>query len=227
MKRFRGSTIEGRIERGLIEDFDFASCTFDNCSIGDRGHPADRVTVRNVVMEKITQRACSIDGAIIEDVRLRDLNRLGNGPLFFWASVFKHVTLSGKLSGIKINGVLKPGGGRSQAAWDEANKEYYRNVDWALDISKAEFQGSISFEAVPGSLVRRDEETQVVVSRDRLARSDWRSLDYGKSAFKICIEWFLADSQYDDVVLVAPKKSKKFKEDLEALAMLRREGIAM
>ena len=185
------------------------------------------MTIRNVILRKTTQRACSVRGAIVEDVRLHELNRLRNIPLFFWSVVFRRVVLSGKVSGIKINNVREPSGSRNQPLWNNANKEFYQTVDWALDISKAEFQGSISLEAIPGSLIRRDEETQVLVKRSQLEQGNWRSLDFGHSAYNVCIDWFLSDSPYEDVVLVAAKRGKKLKEELQVLAMLRREGIAI
>jgi hypothetical protein len=225
MVEFNGRSISGRIDKGTVEGMTFNRCTFDNCSLGSGAGPNDRAIVRNVVLNQVTQRACFIRGAAVEDVQLHELNRLGGIPLFFSAAVFKHVTITGKTSGMKINRQRDPLG-RGQDVWDAANKQYYRTVDWALDISKAEFQGSISLEAVPGSLIKRDEETQVLVKRDRLESVDWRSLDFGRSAYNVCLDWFLTGSQFDDVVLVAEKRSRTFKDSLAILGMLRREGIA-
>jgi hypothetical protein len=42
----------------------------------------------------------------------------------------------------------------------------------------------------------------------------------------IALDWFLEDGPYDSAVLVAGRKSKAFRKDLAALAMLRREGLA-
>jgi len=113
-----------------------------------------------------------------------------------------------------------------QQRWDNANKAYYQTVDWALDLREAEFQGSIDLHCMPGSLIRRDPETQVLIKRSSLKDVDWRSLFWGKSSFDLAIQWFLEDGLYDDVVLIAPKRAAYLKDDLQAIAMLRSEGIA-
>jgi hypothetical protein len=106
-------------------------------------------------------------------------------------------------------------------------REFYANIDgWALDISEAKFSGSVSFEAVPGHRVRRDPETQVLVTRDILNRSDWQKLEYGNSAFDIAIRWFLDESLFDSVVLAARMGAKDAKNDVAVLSMLREHGIA-
>jgi hypothetical protein len=43
--------------------------------------------------------------------------------------------------------------------------DYYSRVDWALDISKADFEEADLYY-VPGNLARRDEETQVLLRQD-------------------------------------------------------------
>ncbi|HMD53396.1 MAG TPA: hypothetical protein VKJ65_02465, partial [Phycisphaerae bacterium] len=113
-----------------------------------------------------------------------------------------------------------------QVLWDESCKNYYSDIDWALDISDAEFQGGISFEAIPGLLIRRDPETQVLVSRKNLAITDWKRLVQGFPAVGVAIDWFLNDSLFPDVVLVANKGARSFKDELAVLESMRREGIA-
>ncbi len=173
-----------------------------------------------------TQRACFLYGVCIEDCSIHALKKLGRIPLFFWAPVFKHVTLSGRLSGIKINRLLEPIPKKSQAAWDASCKAYYEDVDWALDIRHAKFQGGISFEALPGSLIRRDPETQVLVSRESLAAVDWKRMVQQHPAVGVAIDWFLEGSLFTDVVLVASKGASYFRDELGVLELLRREGVA-
>lgn len=165
---------------------------------------------------------------MIEDVSLHNLKRQGNSPLFLWSCVFRHVKVSGKISGVKINRwvTVGTGGSELQGAWDACVKKFYEGTDWALDISEAKFAGGISFEAIPGDKIKRDQETQVMVSRDNLVRSDWRSFNYGSTGFDIALSWFLEDSLFESVVLAARMASKSAKSDIEVLDMLRKEGIA-
>jgi len=52
--------------------------------------------------------------------------------------------------------------------------EKYKEVDWALDIRDAVFS-SAEFFGVPGELIRRDENTQVLLRREAFSRVDWRT----------------------------------------------------
>jgi hypothetical protein len=230
MTQFSNTTFEDRCLRptdSVVQNVSFSKCSFDNCTVLGAEHPSQRVILRNIEIINSGQRASSIANAAIEDAVISGMGKEGRIPLFAWGAVFKHVTLRGKLSAMKLNRWVAPVPPPSkQQRWDNANKAYYQCVDWALDLREAEFQGSLDLHCLPGSLIRRDPETQVLVKRSSLSDVDWRSLSWGKSSFDLAIQWFLDDGLYDDVVLIASKRTAYFKDDLQAIAMLRSEGIA-
>ena len=226
----RDMTFRGRAQAAAIQDMELTDCVFEACYVPRQTSPGAWFTIRNVSLNNASQVNCSINKAIVEDVRLHDLKRQGEAPLFLWGCVFRHVSLSGRISGLKINRSLSPipGGGppADQVASDEQARQFYAATDWALDISRAEFCGGVTFEALPGSKIKRDPDTQVLVSRSALLHSDWESFDYGNSAFNIALSWFLKGSLFDSVVLAARMGSKDAKKDLAVLAMLRQQGVA-
>ena len=226
MHTYQGRTFSGHLEDWEYSDASFIDCTFDNCGIR-AGAPDRRRLIRNLELRGATQRACFLHGVCIEDCSIHDLKKLGRIPLFFWGPVFKHVTLSGRLSAIKINRLLEPIPKKSQGAWNLSCKAYYEHVDWALDIRNAIFQGGISLEALPGTLIRRDPETQVLVSRKSLGVADWKLMVQQQPAVGIAIDWFLEGSLFSDVVLVASKGASYFRDELAVLELLRREGVAI
>jgi hypothetical protein len=125
-----------------------------------------------------------------------------------------------------LSSVLSPGfhaTDEQQGAFDLVNAEFYRNVDWALDIREAEFVECDLRSPMPARLVRRDEETQVVVKRSKLLDGEWRKLDLPQ--WSIALEWLLERGD-PDVVLVAGKRSKNFKKELAELERLRDAGFA-
>jgi hypothetical protein len=190
--------------------------------------PSRRALIRSVQLRDITQHACSIEGAAIENVSLERLKAGGDMPLYLNGCVFKHVTLSGQVSGIKINrNLLARTDESTRAIWDRANEQYYGTTDWALDISRVRFTSSPTFEAIPGSLIRRDPETQVLLHRRTLTEVDWETaVDFGTTALDIAISWFLTGSPFDDCVLAAPRANRKFKADMAVLEALRKCGLA-
>ena len=205
----------------------FDSCRFDNCLLAAPDDPARRRSVAAVRLTGCVQHSCWIEGAIITDVSVSALSSGGDMPLFLNGCVFNHVTLSGRITALKINRSVRPGAPpQIQAGWDAANKDFYRSVDWALDITAAAFTSVPTFEAVPGSLIRRDPETQVLIARRLLAAESLAGIDFGSTSYDIAISWFLATSPYDDCVLVAARKNRKFKEQLRVLTALRQRGLA-
>ena len=144
MRQLSGLTITGRAdsatEEGALADYVLENCFFDNCVVGGGpNRPASRPRVRNVVARGCRQRGSALFGALLQDVTVDGLGRDGRHPLFLWAPAFKHVVLRGLLSAPKLNVVVSPDG-RGSAEWTSANQEFYKTVDWALDIREAEFQ---------------------------------------------------------------------------------------
>ena len=207
-----------------FSDIEFRKCYFESCTISTVRVPHLRSTVRNIKLIGCEQRGCCLDAAIVEDVVVDGLKT--NGLFQTWGAVFKHVALKGKVGQIMISPAVATGTATpsEQRAFDEANSIYYSMVDWALDISEAEFEEA-DIRGVPARLVLRDPETQVVVTREKAMRGDWRGLDLSKGAWDTAIEFFLERGE-PDVVLVAPKGHRQFRRMLAELKALRDAGIA-
>jgi hypothetical protein len=151
---------------------------------------------------------------------------LGGGLFQTWGAVFKHVVLTGKIRRVMLSAAVAPGRATAdqQQAFDDANAAYYSTVDWSLDISKGEFE-ECEIQCVPARLIRRDPETQVVIKRAKAAQGEWRKLDLSKTHWHVSLDFFLKRGDAD-VVLVAPKRNKKFRDLLNGLKMLRDAGVA-
>jgi hypothetical protein len=220
------------IDRGSGRTFcdtTFEECLFDFCAISETNDIAKRNTVKNIrLFDCITQNHCSIGPAIIEDVIVDGL--ITDDLFILWDPLFKHVTLRGEVGQIKINDVIshevdsfKP---EIQKPFDKAKKKYYQKVDWALDISEAEF---ILFElsGVPLHLVRRDTESQVIIKRENAENEDLRKKIKSTNSWIVDIEVSLMDNE-TEFLFVAPKgRSKKnYQKSLDDLKELRDIGLA-
>jgi len=207
-----------------FSDLEFRYCSFVSSSISITRKPKRRSTVRNVKLIGCEVRGCAIDTAIIEEVVVDGLKT--HTFMKTWGAVFKHVTLKGYIGRIMISPAVAPGitKPKEQRAFDEANAAYYATVDWALDISEARFQ-ECDIRSVPARLIRRDPETQVVVTREKALEGKWRKLDLSRTYWTTAIEYLL-DFGLTDLVLVAPKRGLKYRELLDGLKMLRDAGVA-
>ena len=165
----------------------------------------------------------------LSSLRMRSSTRFGfiagsGGPQKIVGSAFKRVALRGRIHGsVRFVPSIDWSLHRAlEAAVDDpfvrANQRYYDDVDWALDISAAEFTGiEMSLCDIPARLIRRDPQTQVVVTRESAARGDWRRSE-GSSQW-VAIERFL-QAGFGDTVLVAPTRSKYVEADVAAFRRL-------
>ncbi|TWB93567.1 hypothetical protein FBZ93_110172 [Bradyrhizobium macuxiense] len=213
-----------------LSDFTVVDCEFSGC-VARRTEGSFNLFER-IDLERASQMNCSVFEAVFRDLSLRGLKRLGDAPLFLWGCVFERVALSGRISAVKINDFASritesaEENQRRRDAHDLFVRNFYSKSDWALDIAQAEFPGGISFEQVPGDKIRRDPDRQVLVTRSALAVSDWRALDFDRTAIDIALGWFERYSIFDSVVLAARSDRKWSKRDLAVLARLRDAGIA-
>ena len=230
MKLFSNQTFDRFYEDGrgsTFADMEFDRCRFAHCNISMTNDPRLRTTVRDVVVRGCASEGCTVSPAILENVLVDgfETDRLFQA----WAAVFKHVTLAGKIGRLMFSGILCPISSVTssmQRAFAEANAAYYANVDWALDISRAEFR-ECDIRGIPARLIRRDPETQTVVTRAKAAEGRWRELDLSKTHWQTAIDFLLTERPNDpDVVLVAPKRARDFRDLMDGIRLLRREGVA-
>lgn len=228
MKIYHDEKFQGFRDRescALFENMEFHDCYFQGGYVSYTKDPKKRSTIRNIRMINCSQRGCAIYPAIIEDV-LIDGFRTHGQCLQTWGAVFKHVILRGKVDDLMISYVVGIPSEEPEVleSFDTANAKYYENVDWALDISQAEFR-DVDIRGLPARLIRRDPETQIVVTRETALEGRWRNINLKDGLWKTSLSMFL-DQNRPDVVLVAPKKSRRFKNLLEDLRIFRSEGIA-
>jgi hypothetical protein len=209
----------------VFSDIEFRRCHFVSSALSITRDPALRSTIRNIKLLNCSQQGCSLDAAIVEDVLVDGFET--KGQLFqVWGAVFNRVVLRGNIGRLMISPVVDLMGEHpeSQKAFDHANAQYYRNIEWALDISQASFK-ELDLRCIPARLIRRDPETQVVVTRDKALLGKWRDLPLKEGLWKTSLNLFLEDNS-PDIVLVAPKRARKFRDYLADLKTLQATGIA-
>ena len=181
----------------------------------------------SVSLKNCSFNGCGLGPAILEDV---DVNRLATNDLFIvWAATFQHVKLSGDIGKVKINSWAHfvDRTEATQRPFTAQREKLYSSIDWALDIGEARFK-EFELEGIPARLIRRDPETQVVVTRtSALSEACQRIAKSGNNPWSFSIKLFLSDG-VDDTVLVAPLGAPKKKRDelIRGLKELRELGVA-
>ena len=214
---------QSRDKRVLVEGMDLRSCQFLFCSLA-ASDVRDRATIRSVRLFDCTAEASRIGGAVIDEVLVEGLTT--NGIFRLTAPALRHVTLRGQIEEILVHPAIWPGPAtpEQQRGFDEANAAFYSEVDWALDITEAEF-GAVEIQGVPARLVRRDPDSQVVVRRENALTRRWRGLGLEDTPWPGMIQ-FLIDDGYPEKLLIAPKRHSNYNRLREGLMTLKAAGVA-
>lgn len=217
-------------DQHLLEDMKFENCEFARCAISLSETFGRMSTVRNVELRDCSVVYCHTSPIILSRVTISNLR---TSDLFIvWCPYLDRVTLSGEIGRMKINPDAGPStvDNPKQKPFDDYRDQFYADVEWALDISEARFKG-FEIRGVPGRLIRRDPESQILITRERalqVATPGWeKQLDPSNKLWPFMINEFLSDGDAD-TVLVAPLAAAKSKRDplLRGLQELRRIGLA-
>ena len=227
MQVFEKQTLRELYDRNsgaTFADLEFRRCRFQSCALSVTFEPARRSTARNIRLIDCTVEASNVRTAVIEESLVSGLKTIG---LFqVWAAVFRHVTIEGRIGRVMLTPHVAPltATPAQQRAFDEANAAFYESVDWALDISNAEFE-EVELTGIPGHLIRRDPQTSVLITRDSALRGTWRTLDLAGTWWPESLEG-VAKGRSPSEVLVAPARHRKFRRLMDGLQQLRDAGIA-
>jgi hypothetical protein len=201
-----------------IAHLEFNRCWFTGGVLSQDDDPECDFVVEDVKVSRCKSGPFECHGVRFVDVAVENpTNRPRLNPL---GCLFQHVTIHGTFGTVRI----EPSNSRGPSLPDdfaEAAKKFYEGVDWALDISDAKINDCV-LTYVPGHLVRRDPETQLLIHKDRVRDVDPESLPF-PARFAA---WHALRSPFDTVVAVASLPSKDFARELSELEELRRRGIA-
>jgi hypothetical protein len=210
-----------------FDDLRLVGCTFDNCSLALTTDPERMTRVSNLEFIDCSNLNSQISACYLSDVRVENLK---TGDLMLvWAPMLTRVTIAGKIGRLKINEFIRRPGitPSEEATWSALRREHYGQVDWALDISAAK-PLLLDIAGIPAAKIRRNPETQIVVTKERLSRAEQvdaiADLD---ETLRFMLESFVSGDAAD-AVFVAPtgRPAKVFKPVLEGFAELRRAGLA-
>jgi hypothetical protein len=217
--------LRSRDEPIMLEDLSFIRCTFLGCSLRSTD-VSRRARIRRVSLSgcEVVGESSRIRGAIVEDCTIDELKT--GGLLHLDGCAFKHVLLRGAIGRVLLTNRLihDPRTPKeTEQPFIDANSRYYMGVDWALDISEA-MSTELDIRGIPGRLIRRNPETQVLFRRERLLDGDWERL-----ALDSLVRYWLAylfEMGWEDGIFVVPTRGKRRREMMESMLTLRREGIA-
>lgn len=209
------------------KDVRLVGCRFESCSISNTLDPKQMARIENVEIVDCTDLNSSIGPCSLTDVRVQHLKT--GDIMLVWAPKLTRVSLGGKIGRIKINDTvqLSRTTEAQKESWKRARAEHYDKVDWAIDISAAR-PLMLELDGIPTDKIRRDPETQIVVSKTALREQ--RQVDAIPElddVTRFSLESFISNEPTEKL-LVAPigRTPKLYRPVLASFAALRRAGLA-
>ncbi len=216
----------GYAQNKTIEDMEFVNCEFIGHGLTTYGGPINRSSARNLRLKNCKVNSFFGHGAIFDEIVIDGL-RTSRSPVILFGCAFRHVVLKGQLGGFLVNRnitALRKDPMRD-AAFVQANEDFYKSVDWALDISEAKAACIEIRGCIPARLIRRNPEEQFILTRDVAASGDWQGVDgLDSTTFRTAVSIFLKSGAPDDVV-VANRRSKYYNAELEFYHRLKDAGL--
>jgi hypothetical protein len=231
MKVFQNEEFDGFRDHDsgtVFENLEFKNCIFSSCSISRTDNTDKRSRIHNVRIFNCEVAGCFLGPAILDEIIVDGLKI--QKRLIAGGCALQHVVLRGEIDRLLLVGIVPnllatpEYRKRVEARFDLVNTQFYRHIDWALDISEAEFS-DFDVRGIPSCLIRRDTFTQAVVKREKVLNDEWKKVDLSDTWWPVSLE-MLAASNWEDHTLVAPKRHPQFSQALKGLYRLREAGIA-
>ncbi|MHB0971527.1 MAG: hypothetical protein ACYC7A_20785 [Thermoanaerobaculia bacterium] len=227
---FHNKTFSGLLDREgrkRVCDLEFVECVFNSCSFSMPAHLLKRSHASHLKFVHCVAVNCDVGPAIIEDVTVDGLAT--NDPLILWSPFLTHVVLKGRIGEVKINSIpsVTHRSPDVVTAFANARTAHYAEVDWALDISDAAFD-ACDISGIPAAVIRRNRDTQVVVTREKALDTRWRARVPDWNSYWVdIVDLFLSEGD-NDVVLVAPARGSRTRRQqlVDGLSNLRDLGVA-
>ena len=198
----------------------FVNCHFVNCALIQDEDASYPIKVEDVSASGGSLTNCIATGVSFRNVELSDCQAVGDS-MTPAGCVFREVRLRGVMGSWIFNDMDPSLPDLATGEFLEAEREFYQSVDFALDISEGIFEAADMYH-LPGDLVVRDPETQVLIRKDRLAAADLSQLP--KSTVRMLRR--VHENPYGSTAVVAGRAQKNFDEALAELRLLVELGIA-
>lgn len=209
-------------QNSILRDLEFENCEFIGEGLATYGEAINRSTAQNIRLKNCVMNSFFGIGAIFDDIVVDGL-KTSRAPVTFFGCALRQVVLKGKCGRFLFNRNVCRDDQRRDASFESANADFYRDVDWAIDISELNTAGLEIRGTIPSRLIRRNPEVHFIMTRTVALEGDWKNYEPFDS-FQISVSTFL-DSSAEDNLFVAPKQSKGFKEQVEYFHRLKLAGL--
>jgi hypothetical protein len=207
-------------EAAVFGGMKFENCEFSGCTLSQVVDPTYPIKVEDVTISGGNFVNNNALGILFENVTVSDCSTSGR-PMIMQGCAYKNVTLRGRLGSWIFNDMNHRVSLDLRQRFLESERDFYREVDYILDISEAVFEAADMYY-IPGDLVRRDPKTQFLVRKSKLVDMDLSEIPKRTQRLLRRVE----ENPYDSTVIVAARNEEDFGGALSDFQQLVDLGIA-
>ena len=182
-------------ENIILQNLEFVNCEFIGEGLASYGGPVNRSKAENLRLKNCVVNSFFGIGAIFDDVVVDGL-RTSRSPVILFGCALRHVVLSGKCGRFLFNRNVCNDDQQRNSTFDSANSEFYKDVDWAMDISTLNTAGFEIRGSIPSRLIRRNPEVHFIMTRTTALEGGWKHYDWtplelflaGVRGWKACLQ---------------------------------------
>jgi len=205
----------------------FEKCTYSGVMIGS---PPKKLFDK-LKFSDITLNDCKVVSSIIyaADFRNIKIHNLGvKKGIDICHAFFDSCVISGKIGAFLILDCASRINSNPQLELDvlECNKNQYSKIDWALDISNADFT-SFDCRSVPAEKIIINKNTQIAVNLKRMKEIRSFPDDDMKSIWESNMKFVNRDFTGYNFVLTTSKRTKRHEEELKFFDFIRENGCEL
>ncbi|MCL4822216.1 MAG: hypothetical protein KJ067_24070 [Vicinamibacteria bacterium] len=212
------------------EEIVLEHCSFVGGSLGASARNPDR----RLTVARVHALGCSVSGVVVgpvifDGVEISDLRIVGH--LWLPGCAFRRCAIRGRVGKLLHFDAVDPTEGPDASinqAFADANRRFYEDVDWAIDISQAQCD-DLDLRGVPAHLVRINDSTQVRVSYEAASALVGQGLGDDVSTFaRRVLENSLVhrSETRSDFVLATHPEHSRFRDMLQLFEVLLHDGAA-
>lgn len=209
-----------------LEDVRFENCRIEGAGMVTYGSAADRSTMRRVHLSRCSVNRFLAAGVVFEDVVIDGL-KASVHPIALNGCALNRCILRGDCGRFLLwPDVVSRGSPEAPARnppFAASNAEFYKSVEWALDLSQAKVACFEIRGAIPPHLIRRNPDEQFLMTREAALSGKWKK-HKPPGATSIGIDMFL-DAGGDVELFVCGRRSKGFQEEVEYFQRLKAKGL--
>jgi hypothetical protein len=205
-----------------LSDLELVRCRIRRCVLDTTQSPTRRAVLRSILVKDAQVNGCALRGVVIQDCTIDNVTL--NDLFIPQACAFAHVTLRRNVGRLLLGSSLSSVPESVAQQFDAANAMFYKNLDWALDITEA-VADELEIRNIPAHLIRRDPDRHFVFRQRTAVQGAKRAQEMGAGVLRVWLE-DLATYGPEAAVFAVPDRHPKRGVIEAAIKDLRAQGIA-